>query len=104
LYISVRHSSTNEFIGLISITEHHDSKEKELSYQFLPEWWGQGYAEESLRELLKYFRKTSYIKVLLAETQVRNIHSNNLLKKLGFVVKDTVCRFEAEQNIYELML
>ncbi len=104
LYLCVRHSLTNAFIGIVSVSAHHDSSTKELSYQFLPEWWGMGIAEEVLRGLLEHLKEFSDFQEILAETQALNARSCRLLEKLGFSLHSTVIRFGAEQRIYKIML
>lgn len=44
LYLIVSLLENGDFIGIISVTDHHDGDNKELSYQFLPEFGGKGFA------------------------------------------------------------
>lgn len=40
-YWVIREKDSQEFIGLISLDRHHNGINTEISYQFLPCWWGQ---------------------------------------------------------------
>ena len=104
LYLSVRMTGTQTFVGIISITDHHDGVFKELSYQYLPEFWNSGIATETLGAILDYLKNNSEIKELIAETQSNNTRSCRLLEKLGFGLDDTVHRFGELQNIYKIIL
>lgn len=104
LYLIVRLKYTNDFVGLVSIDTHHDGVSKELSYQILPDYWGQGYALEVIIEILNFISRELNINNVISETQVANKASCRLLNKLGMKVIDKVYRFNAEQYIYSLKL
>ncbi|MDU4891421.1 MAG: GNAT family N-acetyltransferase [Clostridium sp.] len=104
LYWVIRLKNTNDFIGLVSIDTHHDGVHKELSYQFLPDYWGNGYALEVIRKVLDFISRELNIKNVVSETRVENKASCRLLNSLGMKVVDKVCRFNAEQYIFSLRL
>ena len=104
MYLAVRMTGTQTFVGIISITDHHDGVFKELSYQYLPEFWNSGIATETLGAILEYLKNNSEIIELIAETQSKNTRSCRLLEKLGFGLDDTVHRFGELQNIYKIIL
>lgn len=87
-------------IGLISITKHKDGEDSELSYEFHPDIWGQGYAIEATRCALDFALNDLAFERLIAETQSANSASCNLLEKLGMTEVRRVERFGAEQSIY----
>ena len=62
-YYCIRCRYSNAFIGIVSVTDHHDGKYQELSYQYLPQWWEQGIAKETLHELLQYFKSSCTDKI-----------------------------------------
>ena len=99
-YISLR--TTDEFIGLVSIDEYHDKDAYELSYQFLPQYWGQGYAYEVLTDVINYGLNILNLPHLVAETQTANIASCRLLEKVGMHKVQVLERFGHEQAVYEL--
>lgn len=104
LYLTVSLLENGDFIGIISVTDHHDCEKKELSYQFLPEFWGRGLAFESASAILGYLKTHGSIKELIAETQSRNLSSCKLLERLGFKLEKRVSRFGEDQNIYKIVL
>lgn len=98
----VREKYTQDFIGMISLDLHHEGVDQELSYQFLPEWWGQGYATEAAAVIIDYALKELQLPALVAETQSANVPSCRLLEKLGMKLERKVSRFGAEQSIYAI--
>lgn len=98
----VREKETQEFIGLMTLDLHHEGVDQELSYQFLPEWWGQGYATEAAAVIIDYALKELQLPALVAETQSANTPSCRLLEKLGMKLERKVSRFGAEQSIYAI--
>jgi len=63
-YWVVRLRNIGEFIGLISLDKHHDGFSTEVSYQFMPQYWGYGYAEEvgmNLEQVVSRFGAKQYI-------------------------------------------
>src|SRR5437870_1117250 len=53
---AVRTRADGAFLGLITIDVHHEGEDREISYMFSPEHWGQGYAYEALLAALHYAR------------------------------------------------
>ena len=102
LYFSVALKS-GKFIGIITITPYLDTDKKEISYLFLPEYWGKGYAYESCEEIIKYFRQTLKFDSLVAETQKKNSRSRKLLERLGFSLVEEAERFGEIQCVYKLI-
>lgn len=95
-------NDTNEFIGLVSLDTHHDTISKELSYQFLPSYWGRGYALEVTREILSYAFNELGVERVVSETQTVNQLSCKLLNKLGMKMVESVYRFGVEQYIFAI--
>ena len=91
---------SGDFLGFIIVHEHHDSEKLEISYQFLPESWGQGYAFESVQIALEHIFKRLGIDQVLAETQQKNLQSVRLLKKLGFCELKLLERFGETQILF----
>ncbi|MFJ7734272.1 GNAT family N-acetyltransferase [Lysinibacillus sp. NPDC097231] len=100
-YISLK--ATGEFIGLVSIDEYHDKEAYELSYQFLPQYWGKGYAYEVLTNIIDFGSNQLNLSHLVAETQIANIASCRLLEKVGMQKVQVLERFGHEQAVYELI-
>lgn len=102
-YWVVREKKTGSFIGLVSITDHHDGKYKEVSYQLMPDWWGTGYGSEVVSGIILFALEELKLPGLIAETQTANKASCRLLEKVGMEKKETLIRFGSEQAIYCLM-
>lgn len=101
-YWSVRLKGTETFIGVISLDPHHNGIDSEVSYEFLPAYWGQGYAKETVAATITFAFQELGLEHLLAETQTANQASIRLLEKLGMSCQQTVARFGAEQSIYRI--
>lgn len=89
--------------GIISIDRCHGGDNYEISYQFLPEFWGKGVAYASVRQAMNFARSVG-ITELTAETQALNDRSNKLLTRLGMTEKNRLERFGAAQIVYTCRL
>lgn len=98
--LAVRIKTDGSFAGLVTLSPHHDGVDTEVSYQFLPEWWGQGYATEAVQAVVTHALTHSGLPRVIAETQTANIASCRLLERIGMRLDRTVDRFGAEQSIY----
>ncbi|MBU5354702.1 GNAT family N-acetyltransferase [Paenibacillus barcinonensis] len=99
-YWVVRLKSNNDCIGLVSLDKHMDGQHFEISYEFLPNWWGQGYAKEVITRMLDYIFNELHLTKVIAETQTANHSSCKLLENVGMKLEQTVTRYGAEQAIY----
>lgn len=91
-------------IGLVSLSEHKDGRDVELSYQFVPEAWGHGYATEATRAVLSHAARGMGLPRVIAETQEANAPSRRLLERLGMTPRASLVRFGEPQIIYTLAL
>lgn len=89
------------FIGIIDITSYYGTDTKEISYLFLPEYWGHGYAFETCEKVIAYCKSELHIDKLIAETQKKNTRSRKMLERLGFSLEKEVERFGEIQCVYE---
>lgn len=103
LYWVIRQKNNDQFIGLVSLSLHHDGISTEISYQLLPGWWGCGYGTEVVREVINYAFKELGLTRVVAETQTANKASCEMLKRVGMSIEKTVERFGAEQLIFSIM-
>jgi len=95
---------TNEFIGLIFVSPHHNKFDTEVSYIILPHFWGKGYAFEGVKATLEFCKTELRLKRVVSETQVANERSIRLLQRLGFTVKKELDRFGEKQALFEFNL
>ncbi|MEH7884346.1 GNAT family N-acetyltransferase [Bacillus sp. JJ1609] len=98
----VRERISNAFMGLVSLTPHHDGEYTEVSYQFMPSWWGKGYGREVVGVVIKYGLKELHLSKIIAETQTANKASCRLLESAGMEREKTLIRFGAEQALYSI--
>ncbi|KIL49106.1 GNAT family N-acetyltransferase [Jeotgalibacillus campisalis] len=101
-YWVVREKNTDRFMGTVCLDPHHEGNDLELSYQFLPKWWGKGYATEALPFIINYAFDELKLSKLVSETQTANSSSCRLLEKSGMTVERVITRFGAEQAIYSI--
>lgn len=98
----VRERISDSFMGLVSLTPHHDGEYTEVSYQFMPEWWGKGYGREAVQVVIKYGFMELNLPKIIAETQTANEASCRLLEWTGMEREKTLLRFGAEQAVYSI--
>ena len=97
---TVRLNKTKSIIGIIMIAPHHDSEDMEISYMFLPQFWGNGYATETVKAVLDFCKNELKLNRVVSETQTANEYSCRLLEKIGYTAESKVERFGADQTIY----
>jgi len=96
---TVEVTETGEPIGLVHIGPYRTG-EIELSYEFVPEVWGRGYAREACRPVLAWASaEVTRGEPIIAVTQAANARSLALLGHLGFVERERFVEFEAEQAL-----
>ena len=98
----VRSKTDNTFLGEISLTPHHDGDDIEISYLFLSDHWGKGYASETVRAVIQFAFNEKKLNRLVAETQSANFISCKLLEKLGFHQIKKLIRFNTEQILWAI--
>jgi len=101
-YWTVTDKNENTLIGLISIEPYEENISYEISYQFLPKWWGKGYAYETVLKVMDYAFKTLSLGEMKAVTQSKNKRSRVLLEKLGMERETVKVMFDEEQSIYSV--
>jgi ribosomal-protein-alanine N-acetyltransferase len=75
-----------------------------LSYQFHPDTWGRGVAQEACRAVLGYAQTGQLSETVFAETQAANKRSRRLLQALGFEESKKYKKFGAPQILYAVDL
>ena len=101
-YWIIRKKDTNNFIGIVSITKHHDRRHFEISYELHPDFWGEGYGSEVVKKGIDYAFHDLSLKELYAETQKKNKKSVKLLEKIGMKQVKEIERFGEQQLIYSI--
>ena len=99
-YYCVYLKDCHDLIGMVYLTPYHDQTRFELSYEFLPQYWGKGFAYEVMSHMLTYCFIERAIQEVVAETQTKNITSRRLLEKLGYQLEKEMVRFGEKQSVY----
>ncbi|MCL2427456.1 MAG: GNAT family N-acetyltransferase [Oscillospiraceae bacterium] len=99
-YFVVRSKTSNELVGMIIVARHHNQNDVEISFLFLPNHWGKGYAREGVKCALTFCKTELKIKRVVSETQSANKNAQRLLEALGYKVENILERFGAMQTIY----
>lgn len=68
---------------------HEENGSYDLGFCFHSNYHGNGFAFESCSTLMAYMEKEKSVKAFTAGTALQNTPSCKLLKKLGFILKDT---------------
>lgn len=81
---AVRRISDGAYIGKLDAEVDCKNVVTNLGYIFFPEYWGEGYASESVLELVKHFLKNRVSKIQASVT-LGNEASYRVLEKSGFI-------------------
>ena len=87
-------------LGLIDLSPHKDGEDYEISYQFHPDGWGNGFAREATACVVQHSLTGSRLDRIIAETQSANHASCRLLQHLKMIELKRLQRFGAEQVIF----
>jgi RimJ/RimL family protein N-acetyltransferase len=90
-------------IGLCGLLKRDYLEDPDLGYAFLPQYWGQGYANEAASAVLQYAKEELSITRILATTDTDNQPSMQLLEKLGFCFSKKMM-LDKELNLFSLDL
>lgn len=100
----LREKDANSIIGICGLHHSEDYVDKvELSYMLFPDYWGKGFATEAVSTCINYAFKTLILNDIIAITQKAYTNSVNLLKKMGMQHIDTFNKFNATQQVYQLI-
>jgi len=99
LFVAERRD-TDESIGLVLLHPGHGGTE--VSYQFLPSSWKQGFASEAVRGVVDHAFRAEGIDELIAVTQTANEPSRRLLERLGMTASEQFEEFGEQQTLYRL--
>ncbi|MGW8360860.1 GNAT family N-acetyltransferase [Streptomyces wedmorensis] len=85
-------------LGLVTVEDDGRGGETEVSYQFLPEHWGRGYAREAVRAAVARALETA--PSVVAVTQEANHRSRRLLEAVGLEHAESFVEWDAHQVLY----
>ena len=89
-----------EPIGTVTLSR--DRGDLEISYQFLPDNWGYGFAREAVQMVVDWLWDATDDERVIAITQADHERSRALLEDLGMRAVDEFEEFGAMQKRYEL--
>ncbi len=90
-------AESGELIGTGLIYYEEEYNLFEVSYNFNRQYWGHGYATETMKAILDFAKNTLELKVIVARVAKANKASKGVLTKLGFsFVKEIV--FKANEG------
>ena len=85
-YYKITDTASGAFVGLAKLeVEQAHSKEAELGYILLPEYWGRGIGSRVAKQLVDRARELPGLKRLFAIIDPNNIPSRKILTNNGFV-------------------
>ena len=87
-----------EPIGLVMLHPGHGGTE--ISFEFLPSSWSQGFASEAVRRVIDFAFDAGGLAELLAVTQTANVRSCRLLERLGMTACEAFEEFGEQQRLY----
>ena len=99
--------STGEFIGwtglkLEDMEMNGNQNFYDVGYRMLPEFWGKGYATESVVASVKYGFEEMKLEKLNAAAHFENVASRRVLQKGGFKEIDTFEIFDFQAIWFEI--
>ena len=98
--IRVKENDLKCGIGIVCLSKHHNNIDTEISYQLLPQWWNKGYGSEAVGAIIERALTIDRLPRVIAETQIANTASCQLLESIGMSLERTVERFGAKQGIF----
>ncbi|MFC9341114.1 GNAT family N-acetyltransferase [Streptomyces sp. NPDC057020] len=97
VYAVVR-TADDVLLGLVTVEPEARAGETEVSYQFLPEHWGHGYAREAVAAVVEATLLGTPCVVAL--TQEANHRSRRLLEAVGMTHVSSFVEYDAHQVLY----
>ncbi|WP_395358801.1 GNAT family N-acetyltransferase [Streptomyces sp. YH02] len=85
-------------LGLVTVEPGARDGETEVSYQFLPEHWGHGYAREAVAAVVEATLLDT--PTVVALTQEANRRSRRLLEAVGMTHVSSFVEYDAHQVLY----
>lgn len=94
-YWVAEHKETGEFLGWFHLRlalDIPDESQPELGYRLMRRVWGQGYATEGSRALVRHAFEALGVERVVATTMAVNVGSRRVMEKAGLRHVSTFCR------------
>ncbi|RNG34570.1 N-acetyltransferase [Streptomyces botrytidirepellens] len=92
--------ATGACIGLVTVEPGSPRGGPEVSYTFLPEWWGRGLAREAVAAAVQWARELPGGNPVVAVTQSANTSSRRLLEAIGLSADYEMVEYGEPQTVY----
>ena len=98
----------NKVVGMIAVFDIQNNRMGDIGYRVNPEYWNMGITTEALKEVVKFVFENTEIERLNGRADVRNIASNKVLKRCGFIKEGTIRQGKmvsvyCDYNIYGML-
>lgn len=105
-FCAVIRKSDNSFLGICGLLKQKiDYKfEIEIGYRFLPEYWGYGYATESVAGCIEYVKAKKITKTLIILSVPENFSSIKVAKRNGFTYLRNTLFHALNHHMYGMKL
>ena len=99
---------TNTVIGMMAVFDIQNSRMGDIGYRIHPEYWNRGITTEALKEVVRFIFEKTEIERLNGRADVRNIASNKVMERCGFVKEGTIRQGKmvsvyCDYNIYGML-
>lgn len=82
-YWVTEHKDQDTFVGWMALKQLDRTRDYEIGYRFMEEFWGQGLATEAGEAVLEYAFQTLNLAHVVAVAQEHNFASTRVMEKLG---------------------
>lgn len=105
-FLAVLRKQDGAFLGICGLLKHKIDKkiEIEIGYRFLTEYWGNGYATESVVGCIKYANERQMTKTLIILSVPENISSIKVAERSGFTYAKKTIFQGLTHNMYRIRL
>lgn len=101
-YWITEQKTDHAFVGWIALKRLEQTKDTEIGYRFLEEFWGKGLATEAGTAVLSYAFKALDLPKVVAITVEANLASVRVMEKLGLSQTGTGVYYNTQCVYYEI--
>ena len=99
---------SNKVVGMIEVFNIQNARMGDIGYRISPEYWNMGITTEALKEVVRFIFENTELDRLNGNADVRNIASNKVMEKCGFIKEGTVRQGKmvsvyCDYNIYGML-
>ena len=99
---------SNKVVGMIAVFDIQNARMGDIAYRVNPKYWNMGITTEALKEVVRFIFENTEIDRLNGCVDVRNVASNKVMEKCGFIKEGTVRQGKmvsvyCDYNIYGML-